>query len=481
MDSAFQLPAMELITSHPTTVKGLDVTQFVIPRSMRWPYQSVIGDVLQFVACNTGWRELRRAPTPAGDDRWACFPIGGGDGWVRQLLFWFHDGVPDGLHWVNPCGVPDPLRWRWRPEYRHIRYCPRCMAVGYHSVLHQYPWLTQCFIHPDQHIETEFFEKKKASACASVWMRIFRASGSKCLKETAGRGAFPACGEAMARRYQEFVTASRQVRWITGRPKFEARTTRIVGRDGGNLWGDEILEEFLPHLTPLTRAIAEEAGHADIATSLMMSAARHSTTFFVLQPGKHAEELEVDVVAPLIDIAPDERAYQVAECEKLDSEVVEILSQSDTCRNAQRVMTHPFEEHSGRCLVCGWLREWRLLTHYFRYREEIPTTATYTPSYVRNFRFDVPRSLKQPLRELLSQSFRRDAINHLACVLDLRPLSERYRGGQMPAVPGRLLSVKQGVSALRSWNDQSLETVLHRFLVAADARRSRCDHDRHEN
>jgi hypothetical protein len=37
--------------------------------------------------------------------------------------------------------------WQYGPSFEEMYGCPQCLACGYHSVLHQLPWLQRCFVH----------------------------------------------------------------------------------------------------------------------------------------------------------------------------------------------------------------------------------------------------------------------------------------------------------------------------------------------
>ncbi|RHQ10945.1 hypothetical protein DW974_20025 [Lachnospiraceae bacterium AM48-27BH] len=44
--------------------------------------------------------------------------------------------------------------WNNQKEYidDHIRICPKCIANGYHSYIHQFAWEDKCFIHPRENL-----------------------------------------------------------------------------------------------------------------------------------------------------------------------------------------------------------------------------------------------------------------------------------------------------------------------------------------
>lgn len=226
---------------------------FVVPSALRWPYQSPIGDALQFFALNT---------FPSGEE-------------------------PRGF---EQRGLKEVLRQQWQPApldqfdldigLDQLRYCAECWKLGYHSLVHLAPWVTHCPFHVEEAV--------RVSSSDDSWKNIVRSVTASWLSSlpavapiiVAKRLQPPQQGIALIEKYLHFVESSKAFR--------EEQFTSFVRSVNGGL-----AEPAGPALTrkgPLgadrlrdaaiaATILARRLGSADLLTSIMRTPVPHTVVF----------------------------------------------------------------------------------------------------------------------------------------------------------------------------------------------------------
>lgn len=489
--------------------------RFVLPRSARWPHQSVSGDVMQFISCNAGWKSLLTAPAaPAWNKQWESVSVWEKDGWARHVLAWLHGGVPASENWVSPVGTPHPLEWQWRPEYKQFRYCPACVCVAYHSPLHQYPWVTHCFVHPGQPILAKSINRQhNCGTPALLWAHVYLAAGAEFRVASAARGKLPAAAQRLARRYQEMVAASREINWIVEARHRTPRTSHddvknIIGDmvipDRQSLLGPDVDEHLLPELAGIVHAIACDAGFADVAEMcrgspeakrqvrvftekrrrrLAASAieALNPTTAAVIEwlvadaahygldPEQFSTRLQNGLHSPKqLQVPPSEehdRRLQHAELELMVSEMLPLLRSRQVCTNAEDALAGQSGVSSTTCAVCTTLATWR--------HTAFGSPAEFVSDRNAAWSFEIPSAMRLAIPlpaggttdQIRRYRFRLESIHYL-----VRGLRRRVGGPSCATKhPRRFQRALIRVRGARqcviySWDTDDLEDELLRFL-----------------
>ena len=496
-----------------TTRAPLNVARFVLPRSARWPHQSVCGDVMQFISCNIGWKSIQDAATPVCSDQWGFLPLAPRDGWARQILVWLHGRIPDADGWVNGEGTPSPLNWKWRSEYKEFRYCPGCVSVAYHSPLHQYPWFTRCFIHPDKPILTSSVTPQTSGAThALLWAKVFKSSGAGSPLAAAKRGEFPGAARAMAQRYQEMVKASRRIEWIVGDEERRLSTVRQLNnmaagirlRNPQDLLGPNVDEKFFPELVGIVQTIASETGFEDVAESCMVTVgskrlsrvfhvpnrsllseeatqALHPTTaaalewlvadatHYELDPEQFKKRLEGLVISPEnAQVPPSEdhsRKFELAELGLIASEVIEVLRSRQVCPNAEHALADRMVVDSKTCDLCSILAAWRHAA--FRPQSWLlkDCTRPFSWSVKKGRRLVLPVPAGQVSNDIRRYYYRLESVHYL-----VRELRQRTGGpSRYVNIPSRfqraLVRMRDAQHCVvHAWDTEDLKEELQRFL-----------------
>lgn len=216
---------------------------FVFPRSSRWPFQSLFGDLMQFFAISpfarlrpvwSGKVLLEERALPDCD-------LGRTSLRTRWVLSKIHHGAPPPAAWLSRDWVPRPIEWQLPVLARgyRLRFCSQCIKRGYHSPIHLLPWITHCPLHPT------FRLKSPCLRCRRVaWEGYASSTGLEhCglgLANTSAvvlRGVAPKEGVELMLRYTKFVNWCRTVDLHhAGEPSvFSTETNPNAGRGDADL------------------------------------------------------------------------------------------------------------------------------------------------------------------------------------------------------------------------------------------------------
>lgn len=231
---------------------------FVVPSALRWPYQSPIGDALQFFALNT---------FPSGEE-------------------------PRGF---EQRGLKELLRQQWQPApldqfdldigLGQLRYCAECWKLGYHSLVHLAPWVTHCPFHVEQAM--------RVSSSDDTWKNIVQSVSASRLSSlpevapmvVAKRLQPPQHGSALTERYLRFVESSKAFR--------EEQFTSLVRTVNGGVAEPAgpaltrkgpLLADRLRDAAIAATILACRLGFEDLLTTIMRTPVPH-TEIFELAPG----------------------------------------------------------------------------------------------------------------------------------------------------------------------------------------------------
>ena len=184
---------------------------YVTAPSLWWPHQSVVGDILQFMAFNTSWRDFRPAKPrlePQVGRAWEALGLKTSSRTHHGILECMHGGVPPTNRWVDGTWIPKVLRANYRSRAPDaLRVCRLCLAVGFHSPIQQLPWILKCPLHPTESL----VGCPHDGPGASLWFGALQCDrcrlSSPSALTVATRGAPSARGIRIVDRYLEFIAA----------------------------------------------------------------------------------------------------------------------------------------------------------------------------------------------------------------------------------------------------------------------------------
>lgn len=250
---------------------------YVIAPSLWWPHQSVVGDVLQFIALNTNWRDFkpaapRSAPQVGGE--WGRLGLKANSRLHKGILECMHGGLPPTHRWVDHTWVPKLLGTHSNSiSCEPLRVCRRCLAVGFHSPIQQLPWIVRCPLHPTESLAS----CKHDGQGASLWFGALRCNTCRLSLPSpvalAMRGPPNALGIRIIDRYLEFMAAceplSRVEVWRFVRLPERAPAHHLVSDDPGRFHSGSHAPG--KYASQAVRVLAQELGFSDLLGCIMQS------------------------------------------------------------------------------------------------------------------------------------------------------------------------------------------------------------------
>ena len=185
----------------PAFRESFSAQGLVVPRLLRWPYQSLYGDSGLMHAVNSAHR---MSPGCASEE------------WHQKVAALLNDRVGSTRDLVPERWIPALLIRRF--EHRRqgpLRHCVECLKVAYHSPIHLLPWITHCPLHLEQAL------RLCCETCARSFTGAFSRVCEPCPRcgtvatdplAVAGRERPPLEGFRRIERYIQFVEAASTLR-----------------------------------------------------------------------------------------------------------------------------------------------------------------------------------------------------------------------------------------------------------------------------
>lgn len=258
---------------------------YVIAPSLWWPHQSVVGDVLQFIAFNTNWRNfMASAPrsAPQVGAEWGAFGLKANSRLHKGILECMHGGLPPTDRWVDRTWMPKLLGAHTGNISREpLRVCRRCLAVGFHSPIHQLPWIVRCPCHPKESLVS----CNHGRPGELLWFGVLECNRCGLSLPSPGalamRGAPNAGGIRVIDRYLNFVAAceplSRVNVWRFVRLPERAPAHHLVSDDPGRLHSD--VRAPIEYASQAVRVLAKDLGFSDLLDCVMQSRVKNRRVY----------------------------------------------------------------------------------------------------------------------------------------------------------------------------------------------------------